>query len=46
MKLLLKRFHLNGQMKGFNPQTQNLDQEANELKVQCESVCTAEEVSF
>ena len=32
--VFLKRFHLNGHTKGFHPQTQNLEQEANELKVQ------------
>ena len=34
VNVVLKRFHLNGHTKGIHPQTQNLGQEANELKVQ------------
>ena len=34
VNVLFKRYHLNGHIKGFHPQTQNLEQEANKLKVQ------------
>ena len=43
MKVLLKRFHLNGYTIGFHPQTQKLEQHTK-IIVQYES--TAEEVSF
>ena len=42
MKVLQKRFHLNGHTIGFHPQTQKLKLHTKQL-VQCES--TAEEVS-
>ena len=42
MKVLLKRFHLNGNTIGFHPQTQSYNYILN--IVPCES--TAEEVSF
>ena len=43
MKVLLKRFHLNGNTIGFHSQTQKLEQHTKEI-VPCEK--TAEEVSF
>ena len=43
MKVLLKRFYLNGNTIGFHPQTQKLEMH-NRSIVPCES--TAEEVSF
>ena len=43
MKVLLKRFHLNGNNIGFHPQTQKLEIHTKYI-VPCES--TAEEVSF
>ena len=43
MKVLLKRFHLNGNTIGFHPQTQKLELRTKQI-VPCES--TAEEVSF
>ena len=43
MKVLLKRFHLNGNIAGFQPQTQELELPTKYI-VTCES--TAEEVSF
>ena len=43
MKVLLKRFHLNGKTIGFHPQTQKLELRTNQI-APCES--TAEEVSF
>ena len=43
MKVLLKRFHLNGHTTGFHPQTQKLEPHTKET-VRCES--TTEEVSF
>ena len=43
MKVLLKRFHLNGNTIGFHPQTQKLELHTKYI-VPCES--TTEEVSF
>ena len=43
MKVLLKRFHLNGNTIGFHPQIQKLELHTKQI-VPCES--TAEEVSF
>ena len=43
MKVLLKRFHLNGHTVGFHPQTQKLELNTKQI-VPCESM--AEEVSF
>ena len=43
MKVLLKRFHLNGHTIGFHPQTQKLELHKKKT-VPCES--TTEEVSF
>ena len=43
MKVQLKRFHLNGHIIGFHPQTQKLKLHTKQL-LECES--TAEEVSF
>ena len=43
MKVLLKRFHLNGNTIEFHPQTQMLELHTKQI-VPCES--TAEEVSF
>ena len=43
VKVLLKRFHLNGQTMGVHPQTQKLKLRTKQI-VPCES--TAEEVSF
>ena len=43
MKVLLKRFHLNGNATGFHPQTQTLELHTKYI-LPCES--TAEEVSF
>ena len=43
MKVLLKRFHLNGHTIGFHPQTQKLEVHTKQI-VPCEN--TAEEVSF
>ena len=43
MKVLLKRFHLNGHTIGFHPQTQKLQLHTKKI-ARCES--TAEEVSF
>ena len=43
MKVLLKRFHLNGNTIGVHPQTQKLELPTKQI-VPCES--TAEEVSF
>ena len=44
MKILLKRFHLNGDTIGFHPQTQMLERHTKKI-VPCESTA-AEEVSF
>ena len=43
MKVLLKRFHLNGYTIGFRPQTQKLELHTKQI-APCES--TAKEVSF
>ena len=43
MKVLLKRFYLNGHIIGFYPQTQKLELHTKQI-VSCEN--TAEEVSF
>ena len=43
VKVLLKRFHVNGNTIGFHPQTQKLELHTKYI-VPCES--TAEEVSF
>ena len=43
MKVLLKRFHLNGNTIGFHPQTQKLEL-PTKFKIPCEN--TAEAVSF
>ena len=43
MKVLLKRFHLNGNTIGFHRQTQKLELHTKQI-VPCES--TAEEISF
>ena len=43
MKVLLKRFHLNGETMEFHPQTKKLEQRKKQI-APCES--TVEEVSF